>query len=124
MPHPAEVPQHMRALRQANTVRLARACLMRDVENGDVSLAEAIANPASGTMAVLTLVERLPFPNTSGPQRKRATVGSAPRRNTRRAEQLLKRAGIRPSAEVGLLTARKCAELIAEWNATCVSVSR
>ena len=35
-------PQHMRALEVANRVRLARAALKRNVENGDISAADVI----------------------------------------------------------------------------------
>ena len=39
---PARIPQHMRALAEANRVRLARAALKRAVEAGDVDTAEVV----------------------------------------------------------------------------------
>lgn len=39
---PAPMPQHMRALAEANRVRLARAALKRAVEAGDVDTAEVV----------------------------------------------------------------------------------
>lgn len=39
---PAPLPQHMRALAEANRVRLARAALKRAVEAGDVDTAEVV----------------------------------------------------------------------------------
>jgi hypothetical protein len=39
---PAHIPQHMRALAEANRVRLARAALKRSVEAGDVDTAEVV----------------------------------------------------------------------------------
>ena len=39
---PAPIPQHMRALAEANRVRLARAALKRAVEAGDVDTAEVV----------------------------------------------------------------------------------
>lgn len=39
---PAPLPQHMRALAEANRVRLARAALKRAVETGDLNTAEVI----------------------------------------------------------------------------------
>jgi hypothetical protein len=38
----APAPQHMRALEQANRVRLARADLKRQVADGDLSVAEVV----------------------------------------------------------------------------------
>ena len=39
---PTRMPQHMRALAEANRVRLARAALKRAVEAGDVDTAEVV----------------------------------------------------------------------------------
>ena len=39
---PAPMPQHMRALAEANRVRLARAALKRMVQAGDVDTAEVV----------------------------------------------------------------------------------
>ena len=39
---PAPMPQHMRALAEANRVRLARAALKRMVQGGDVDTAEVV----------------------------------------------------------------------------------
>jgi hypothetical protein len=39
---PAPAPQHMRALAEANRVRLARAALKRAVQSGDVDTAEVV----------------------------------------------------------------------------------
>jgi hypothetical protein len=39
---PAAMPQHMRALAEANRVRLARAALKRAIEAGDVDAAEVV----------------------------------------------------------------------------------
>lgn len=39
---PAAVPQHIRALEEANRVRLARAALKRTVQSGNVRAADAV----------------------------------------------------------------------------------
>jgi hypothetical protein len=39
---PAAMPQHMRALAEANRVRLARAALKRDIEAGDLDTANVV----------------------------------------------------------------------------------
>ena len=39
---PAPAPQHMRALQQANRVRLARAELKRQVTDGEISVADVV----------------------------------------------------------------------------------
>jgi hypothetical protein len=59
--HPAAA-QHMQALQRATAVRVARAELKRDVEQGAVSVAEVILNPpweaASMTIAELLSSQR------------------------------------------------------------------
>ena len=119
--------ERMANLRKANTVRLATAAVLRDVENGDLTLSQAIANAATANVPVFELVERLPFPNTPGRARARATVGTHVRRCPQQAGRLLERAGLTPyntTKTIASLTARQAAALIAEWEATCDAASR
>ncbi len=55
---PAQMPQHMRALEEANRVRLARAALKRDISNGKLEAAE-VASRCPWEVTTMTVGELL-----------------------------------------------------------------
>lgn len=55
---PAPMPQHMRALAEANRVRLARAALKRDINDGRLDAAE-VARGCPWEVATMTVGELL-----------------------------------------------------------------
>ncbi len=52
----ATVPQHLRALAQANAVRDARSIVKRRMRAGEITLEEAIGHPAVASMTVFDLL--------------------------------------------------------------------
>jgi hypothetical protein len=49
-------PQHMISLEKANKVRFARADLKREIEDGQISLADALEDGRAGSMTVFSLL--------------------------------------------------------------------
>lgn len=54
------VPQPLRALQHANTVRLAGLAVKRDVKTGALSLAQALADERAGSLTVMDLLVAQP----------------------------------------------------------------
>lgn len=111
----AQQQQQRVALDLANRVRLERQAALRDLENGDVSLADVMAEPCVQAAWVMAVVERLPFPGH--PARGRARSGNA-RRCRHDAEQMLERVGVYGGKRVRELTGRQVAAVLAEWERT------
>ena len=74
-PAPSEAPQHMRALAQANRIRLARAALKRSVAQGQVSAATIVKELPPETES-MTLAELLTSQRRWGRTRSRKFLGS------------------------------------------------
>lgn len=70
-----EAPQHMRALAQANRIRLARAALKRSVAQGDLSAASVVRDQPPETES-MTLAELLTSQRRWGRTRSRKFLGS------------------------------------------------
>ena len=98
---PAPMPQHMRALAEANRVRLARAALKRDIEAGRVDTAE--------------VVRECPW------EVETMTVGELLRSQRRwgrtRARKFLAGLALSENRELGRLTLRQRSVLAAELDA-------
>ncbi len=88
---PAAMPQHMRALAEANRVRLARAALKRDVADGSTAAAE-IARNCPWEVETMTVGELL---------RSQRRWGRA------RARKFLFGLGLNENRELGKLTERQ-----------------
>ncbi len=78
----APAPQHMRALAQANKVRLARAELKRQVADGELTVAEVVLDCPwqAGSMAIADL---LMSQHRWGRTRCRRFLGSIPMSETK-----------------------------------------
>lgn len=69
-----EVPQHLKALRTANRVRLGAAALKRALAAGEITLGEALDDPRAVSLELLAL---LMAQRRWGIQRARRTVRGA-----------------------------------------------
>lgn len=96
---------------KANRVRMARAAVLRALENEDVTLAEVLANPVVATATVFDVVSRVRY---WWPGRRRAQVGQGVRRQSKRAGIVLDAVGIDKDRLVLSLSYRECAALLAE----------
>lgn len=83
-------PQHMRALKRANEVRLGHSALKRDIHAGRVTVADALADPRVG--GSITLADLLKAQRRWG---------------TTRARKFLQRISIPENKRVDSLTARQ-----------------
>lgn len=88
---PATMPQHMRALAEANRVRLARAALKRDIADGSAEAAE-VARNCPWEVSTMTVGELL---------RSQRRWGRA------RARKFLFGLGLNENRELGRLTERQ-----------------
>src|SRR5687768_11783396 len=88
---PAPMPQHMRALAEANRVRLARAALKRDIADGSAEAAE-VARSCPWEVSTMTVGELL---------RSQRRWGRA------RARKFLFGLGLNENRELGRLTERQ-----------------
>ena len=88
---PAPVPQHMRALAEANRVRLARAALKRDIAAGETEAAEVVRT-CPWEVTTMTVGELL---------RSQRRWGRA------RARKFLFGLGLNENRQVGRLTERQ-----------------
>ena len=88
---PAPVPQHMRALAEANRVRLARAALKRDIAAGSIEAAEVVRD-CSWEVSTMTVGELM---------RSQRRWGRA------RARKFLFALGLSENRELGRLTERQ-----------------
>lgn len=95
---PAPAPQHMRALAEANRVRLARAALKRAVEAGELDAAEVVRE-CPWEVETMTIGELL---------------RSQRRWGRTRARKFLVGLTLNENREVGRLTLRQRAMLAAE----------
>jgi hypothetical protein len=97
-----EAPQRLRALEQANDIRLARAKLKRRIATGEVSVAQVILRSpreaASWSVSELLIAQR--------------------RWGTERCRKFLKRNGIYELKSIGSLTPRQRALLAAQLEAS------
>ena len=98
---PATMPQHMRALAEANRVRLARAALKRAVEAGDVDTAEVVRG-CPWEVETMTVGELLRSQRRWGRTRTRKFLVSL---------------ALNENRQLGRLTLRQRAELAAELDA-------
>jgi hypothetical protein len=73
----APVPQHMRALGNANRVRLARAALKRDIRSGAVSVAEVL-RAVPWEAETMTIADLLLSQHRWGTTRMRRLCASVP----------------------------------------------
>ena len=79
----APAPQHMRALEQANRVRLARAELKRQVADGELTVAEIVLN-CPWEAESMKISDLLTSQHRWGRTRcRRASSGAAPRTTSR-----------------------------------------
>ena len=102
---PTRMPQHMRALAEANRVRLARAALKRAVEAGDVDTAEVVRE-CPWEVETMTIGELL---------RSQRRWGRA------RSRKLLVSATLSEGKRVGTLTERQRRILVAALEAKLAS---
>ena len=102
---PAQSPQHMRALAQANEVRLARAALKRAIKAGDASAADVVRDcPAEvDTMTVSELLR------------------SQRRWGRTRVRKFLIPLAVNENRELGRLTVRQRTELSRRLEAKVIS---
>lgn len=98
---PTPTPQHMRALAEANRVRLARAALKREVEAGSVDTAEVVRE-CPWEVETMTIGELLRSQRRWGRTRSRKFLVSLTLNENR---------------EIGRLTSRQRAMLAAELDA-------
>lgn len=98
---PAHMPQHMRALAEANRVRLARAALKRAVEAGDVDTAEVVRE-CPWEVETMTIGELLRSQRRWGRTRARKFVASM---------------ALNENRQLGRLTLRQRSVLAAELDA-------
>ena len=98
---PAAMPQHMRALAEANRVRLARAALKRSVASGHVETAE-IVRECPWEVETMTIGELL---------------RSQRRWGRTRARKFLVALALNENRELGRLTLRQRSVLAAELDA-------
>lgn len=98
---PAPMPQHMRALAEANRVRLARAALKRAVQAGDVDTAEVVRKCPWE-------VETMPIGELLRSQRRWGRT---------RTRKFLVPLALNENRELGRLTLRQRALLAAELEA-------
>lgn len=110
--------QHMIALRHANEVRLRRACVLRAVENGDMTLADALAEPVIQDVTILAVLERCSFGRLRIRRDDSHRLG--PRRCTQAARRLLAAYAIAPTVKVAALTDARRNRLIAAYE-SCVA---
>lgn len=85
-----DVPQHLRALEKANTVRLARARLKRGVAHGDIDAA-AIVGSCPSEVATMTVAELLGSQRRWGRTRTRKFLTPLRIAETRRLGALTER---------------------------------
>jgi hypothetical protein len=98
---PTRMPQHMRALAEANRVRLARAALKRAVEAGDVDTA-AVVRECPWEVETMTIGELLRSQRRWGRTRTRKFLVSL---------------ALNENRQLGRLTLRQRALLAAELDA-------
>lgn len=104
----------------ANRVRLGRAHAYCDLENGDMTLAAALADPMLASATIHSVLERLPFTGKARVRRDYNDRAGA-RRCPAAASRMLRRLMIFENKTVGTLTDRQVAAIVAEWEAQCRS---
>lgn len=102
----ADLPQHMRALQHAETVRLQRARLLADLRAGTLTLADVLDDPAVQSM------------NTGCLLAKQHRWGAV------RARRVLRQAGVSEYRSVRDLTARQRDALLLQLAANPQETTR
>jgi hypothetical protein len=100
-------PQHMRALEQANRVRLARAELKRQVADGETSVAEVVSS-CPWEAESMTISELLTSQHRWGRQRCRRFLAAIPMSETKTVGTMTERQRVelRSRLEAGSLRER------------------
>jgi hypothetical protein len=111
-------PQWKSALARANEVRLRRACVLRSLENEDMTLAEALDDPAIQDLDVFAVVERLSF--EQGVRRlRRDDHRRGPRRKPTAARRFLATVPMSPTVRVSSLSPARRQLLITAYECLC-----